>query len=70
MWKIEYLDGCSTIIKYVVRKVGLYNWEIISLWGCNFWISGLTYDIYVVFGTHPDIAYAIHVLSKFSKILE
>jgi len=23
--------------------------------------------IYVVFGTHPDIAYAIQVLSKFSK---
>ena len=22
----------------------MYNWEVISPWGCNFWIGGLAYD--------------------------
>ena len=43
-WKTEYPDDCSTVGRYVVRKVGLYNLKMISLWGCNFWIDGLAYD--------------------------
>ena len=26
-WKTEYLDDCTTAVKYVVSKVGLYSWE-------------------------------------------
>jgi len=26
----------------------LYNSEIISLWGCNFWIGGLVYNIKII----------------------
>jgi len=29
---MEYLDGYSTAIRHVVRKVGLYDLEMISLW--------------------------------------
>ena len=43
-WKMEYLEGCSTAIRCVVRKVGLYNLEFISPWGCNFWVGGIEYD--------------------------
>ena len=25
--------------------MGLYNSELISPWGCNFWVGGLVYDI-------------------------
>jgi len=42
---MEYLDGCSTAIKYVVRKVGLYDLEVVSSWGHYFWTGGLAYDI-------------------------
>jgi len=41
---MEYPDGYSTTIRYVARKVGLYNWEMISPWRCNFWIGGLAYN--------------------------
>jgi len=41
---MEYLDGRSTAIRCVARKMGLYNWEVISPQGCNFWIGGLAYD--------------------------
>jgi len=27
-----------------MRKVGLYNSEMISLQGCNFWTGGLAYN--------------------------
>ena len=43
-WKTEYPDGCSTIIRCVARKMGLYNLEMISLWECNFQMGGLAYD--------------------------
>jgi len=39
--KIEYLDDCSTAIRHVARKVGLYVLEVTLLWGCSFWTSGL-----------------------------
>ena len=29
-WKIGYPESCSTAIRHVVRKAGLYNLEIIS----------------------------------------
>ena len=41
---MEYLDGCSTIIRCVARKVGLYVLEMILPWGCYFRMGGLTYD--------------------------
>ena len=41
---MEYLNGCSTTIRHIVRKAGLYNSEIISLQGCNFQMGGLAYD--------------------------
>jgi len=42
---MEYLEVCSTAIRHVARKVGLYNLELISLWGSNFWAGGLAYNI-------------------------
>ena len=44
MWKMEYLDGCSTTIRHVARKVGLYVLEVTSLWECSFQTGRLTYD--------------------------
>jgi len=41
---MEYPDGCSTAVRYVARKVGLYNWKMILLWRCNFWIGELAYN--------------------------
>jgi len=31
LWKTKYPEGCSTTIRCVARKVGLYNLEMISL---------------------------------------
>ena len=31
LWKTEYPDGCSTVGRHVVRKVGLYNLKMILL---------------------------------------
>jgi len=45
-WKTEYPDGCSTTIRCVVRKMGLYVLEMTTLWGCNLQTSGLAYDKY------------------------
>jgi len=36
-------------------KVGLYNSELISLWGCSFQMSGLTYDIKLDYTTAMEI---------------
>jgi len=36
-----------------VRKVGLYNLEMILLQGCNFQTGGLVYDILLVYITKP-----------------
>jgi len=41
---MEYPNGYSTAIRHVARKVGLYNLEMISLWGYNFQIGRLAYD--------------------------
>jgi len=46
---MEYLKDCSTTIRCVARKVGLYVLEMISLWGCNFWTGGLAYDTFLKF---------------------
>jgi len=51
---MEYLDGCSTAIRRVARKVatiedGLVSFlEMTSPWECNFWTGGLAYDIHPV----------------------
>ena len=42
---MEYLDDCSTTIRHVARKAGLYVLEVTSSWGCSFQTSGLAYDI-------------------------
>jgi len=41
---MEYPDGCSTAMRCVARKVGLYGLEMVSLQGCYFWTDGLTHD--------------------------
>jgi len=41
---MEYPDGCSTAIRYVVRKMGLYDLEMIFLQECNFQMGRLAYD--------------------------
>ena len=41
---MEYLDGYSTAIRCVARKVGLYVLEMISLQRCYFQMGGLAYD--------------------------
>jgi len=41
---MEYPEGCSTAIRHVARKAGLYNSEMISPQGCNFQMDGLAYD--------------------------
>jgi len=30
--------------RWPLWKADLYNLELISLWGCNFWVGGLAYD--------------------------
>ena len=30
--------------RWLLWKAGLYNWEMILLWECNFWTDGLAYD--------------------------
>ena len=30
-WKTEYPEGCSTVIRHVVRKEGLYDLKVVSL---------------------------------------
>ena len=39
LWKTEYLDGCSTTIRHIARKVAVVEGrlvclEVTSLWGC------------------------------------
>jgi len=41
---MEYPEGCSTAIRHVARKAGLYNLEMISPQRCNFQMDGLAYD--------------------------
>jgi len=31
---MEYPEGCSTTMRHVARKVGLYGSEVVSPWGC------------------------------------
>jgi len=42
---MEYLDGCSTAIRYVARKVGLYDLKVVSLQEHYFWTGRLAYNI-------------------------
>ena len=46
---MEYPDGCSTAMRHVARKVGLYDLEVVSLRGCYFWTGGLAYDNYIAY---------------------
>ena len=41
---MEYPEGCSTAMRCVTRKVGLYGSEVVSPWGCCFQTGGLVYD--------------------------
>jgi len=41
---MEYLEGCSTAMRCVVRKVDLYGSEVVSPWGHYFWTGELVYD--------------------------
>jgi len=44
------LEGCSTAIRRVARKVAVVEgrlvglWKMISLQGCSFWMGGLAYN--------------------------
>jgi len=49
LWKMEYPDSCSTAMRHVVRKVGLYVLEVTPPWECSFWTSGLAYDKNICF---------------------
>ena len=41
---MEYLDNCSTTIRHVARKVGLYDLEVVSPQRCYFQTGRLAYD--------------------------
>ena len=43
---LKWLHHCYKVCckKDGHHKVGLYGWEAISPWGCNFWIGRLAYD--------------------------
>jgi len=44
LWKTEYLDGCSTAMRCVARKVSLYVLKVTPPWRCSFQMSELAYD--------------------------
>ena len=62
---MEYPESCSTTIRCVVRKMGLYDLEIILPWECNFWMGGLAYDNCVELKT-----FANHFFAKFPNSIE
>jgi len=43
---MEYLDGCSTAIRHVAKKMAAMEGGLVcfTLQGCNFWMGGLAYD--------------------------
>ena len=43
---MEYLDGCSTAIRHVVKKMAAMEGRLVcfTLQGCNFWMGRLAYD--------------------------
>jgi len=45
---MEYLESCSTTIRRVARKVGLYVFGDDFTVGCNFQTGGLAYDNYII----------------------
>jgi len=47
---MEYPDGCSTAIRCVARKMGLYDLEVVSPQGHYFWTGGLVYDTCIIIG--------------------
>jgi len=53
-WKTKYPEGCSTTIRRVVRKVGLYVLEVVSPWRCSFQTSGLAYNIIIIHTNNQD----------------
>jgi len=68
---MEYPDGCSTAVRYVARKVGLYNWKMILLWRCNFWIGELAYNTIALYRFqlwYFKGALISHLLNKLRKI--
>jgi len=41
---MEYLDDCSTAIRHVAKKVGLYDLEVVSPQEYYFQTGGLAYN--------------------------
>ena len=41
---MKYPEGHSTAMRRVMRKVGLYDLKVVSLWGHYFQTDGLAYD--------------------------
>ena len=41
---MEYLEGRTTTMRHVVRKVGLYDLKVVSPWGHYFQTGGPAYD--------------------------
>ena len=41
---MEYLESCSTTMRRVARKAGLYGLEVVLLQGRYFQTGGLVYD--------------------------
>ena len=39
--------------RWLLWKVGLYNSEMISSWGCNFWMGELVYNIFPISHSTP-----------------
>ena len=72
---MEYPDGCSTAMRHVARKVGLYNLEVVSLWGRYFQTCGLAYDTNDLLSRlqiiilSRDCLYSISLTMSFSTIV-
>ena len=65
---MEYPDGCNTTIRHVARKIGLYDLEMISLWGCNFQTGGFAYDNKLSCARKLQIR-AIHTYVGYTKVI-
>ena len=57
--------------RWLLQKADLYNSEIISLQGCNFWTDGLAYDKLTLFKVNyerePRIGFEIRKKGKHAK---
>jgi len=41
---MEYLDGCSTAIRHVARKMAAMEGRLVYFGGCYFQMDGLAYN--------------------------